>query len=555
MTLLGESLRLLRSRGFHPVAARAPRRAFAGSLLCAKGAVPVKLTIEDWDFLEYPRISLVDRPAFLPAVMPHVDVLGHLCYFAPGAVTLDRYDPATALAQCLDQATAMLDRISADPDYRVGDIQSEFPAHWEYGQFAPPWTVFLGDIHHEATTAGYFILTQGERKHALVTCDADEAARLAQAIGASVKPSQYRCWLLRTQVRPSVPAKMPETVKELFAWLRVWDRSLAAGVQKTLGEKEYLQQAYAAFAVNTPVGWIGFGFDLNKVKRIGYANSPKRFRNYLHNAGGTQRIFRMALREVGSRFVHSRNLSFNDLFNKRVTVVGCGAVGSFVAAALVRLGAGTGKLGKLKLIDPDTLGPENLGRHALGYSALMKSKAGALREELLRQFPHSDIEAHTCSAFHHAQLFGAELIVDATGEESVSELLNGLRLQRGTRTPILHVWVRGNGEAVQALWADAQGGACYRCLLIPNTRVHREERFPLLKTEPLRRTDGCRAYTPYAVSAPMHAAALAIDMVCAWLQGDPSPRFRTRNLESADVFKVKNQDPARMEACPACARP
>lgn len=263
----------------------------------------------------------------------------------------------------------------------------------------------------------------------------------------------------------------------------------------------------------------------------------------------------MALREAGSRFVHSRNLSYQDLYNKRVTVVGCGAIGSFVAAALVRLGGGTGKLGRLKLIDPDDLGPENLGRHVLGYPALMQTKAGALRDELLRQFPHSAIEAHACSVFDHAQLFAAELIVDATGEESVSEYLNGLRLQRGTLTPLLHVWIRGNGESVQALWADAEGGACYRCLLVPDASYHRKERFPLLKTDPLQRTDGCRAYTPYAVSAPMQAAALAADMVCGWLQGDPSPRFRTRSQENADVYRVKNQNLTRMDGCPACARP
>lgn len=554
MTALGESLRLLRSRGFHPVAARAPRRAFAGSLLCAKGTVPVKLIIEDWDFLEYPRISLAERPAFLPALMPHVDVCGHLCYFAPGAVTLDRYAPATALAQCLDQATAMLDRIAADPDYRIDDIQSEFPAHWEYGQLSLPWTVFLGNIYPGATTAGYFIMRQGEHKHALVTCDPDEAHRLAQALGATVTVSRYLCFLLETAVRPRVPVQMPRTAKELFAWLRNWDRVLYAGVQKALAEKDYLQQTYVTFAVKTPVGWIGFGFDLDQLKRIGYANNPKLYRNYLHNAGGAQRLFRMALREVGSRFVHSRNLSYKDLHNKRVTVVGCGAIGSFVAAALVRLGVGTGKFGLLKLIDPENLGPENLGRHVLGYPALMQAKATGLKNELLRQFPHSAIEAHACSALDHAQLFAAELIVDATGEESVSEYLNGLRLQRVTHTPMLHVWIRGNGEAVQALWADAKGGACYRCLLVPDVHVHRKERFDLLKTEPLRRTDGCRAYTPYAVSAPMHAAALAIDMVCAWLQGDPSPRFRTRSQENADVFRVKNQNLTRMAGCPACAR-
>lgn len=555
MTALGESLRLLRSRGFHPVAARAPSRAFAGSLPCTKGPVPVNLAIEDWNFLEYPRISLTERPNFLPALVPHVDVLGNLCYFAPGAVTLDRYDPATALAQCLDQATAMLDRIAADPSYRIDDIQSEFPAHWEYGQLSLPWTVFLGDIHPEATTAGYFVLQQEGRKRALVTSDPDEAHRLAHALGAAVTTSRYQCRLLQTAVRPWVPLQMPRTVKELFAWLQSWDRTLYTSVQRALGEKDYLQQTFATFAVKTPVGWIGFGFDLDQLKRIGYANSPKRYRNYLHNAGGTERLFRMALREVGSRFVHNRNLSYPDLCNKRVTVVGCGAIGSFVAASLVRLGAGTGKLGLLTLIDPDDLGPENLGRHALGYPALMRAKAVALKDELLRQFPHSAIEAHTRSVVGHSKLFAAELIIDATGEESVSEYLNGLRLKRGTHTPLLHVWIRGNGEAVQALWADAQGGACYRCLLIPDARVHRKERFALLKTEPLRRTDGCRAYTPYAVSAPMHAAALATDMVCAWLQGNPSPRFRTRSLENADVFKVKNQNLIRMTNCPACAQP
>ena len=306
--------------------------------------------------------------------------------------------------------------------------------------------------------------------------------------------------------------------------------------------------------MKTPVGWIGFGFNLDCMKRLGYSRTPKKYRNYLHNQGGNQPLFRMVLREVGSHFVHSRNISYRDLHNKRVTVVGCGAIGSFLASSMVRLGAGTGKRGILNLIDPDDMGPENLGHHVLGYPSLLQAKAASLKNELLRQFPHSCIESHVQSAFDYDKLFEAELIIDATGEESVSELLNGLRLQSKTLVPILHVWIRGNGEAVQALWADATGGGCYRCLLIPGTQVHRKERFGLLKTEPLRRTDGCRAYTPYAVSAPMHAAALATDMVCAWLQGDPSPRFRTRSQENADVYKVKNQNLSRMAGCPACGQ-
>ncbi len=552
MTKVGETLRLLKDRGFVPIAARVGQRSFQGQLPCQKGPVRVQITIEDWNFLEYPTIHLEERASFLPTLMPHVDVLGNLCYFAHGSITLDRYDPATAIAQCLNQATALLDRISMDPGYRDTDIQNEFLAHWEYGQTTLPWEVLLGDIAPGEKSTNFFIIKLDSKEHALIATDAYEADRLAKTLGAKEIVRGNRCWLLHSKVLPAVPEKMPKTVKELFIWLAQWDKDLASGLQQLLATPDYLRSKFFFCAVETPIGWLGFGFDLVQPQRQIYKNKPKHYRNYLHNKGGGQLLSRLSINEVGSRFVHSRNLTFPDLHNKRITVVGCGAVGSFVAQSLIRLGAGTGNLGLLKLIDPDILNSGNLGRHVLGYPSLLRQKSIALTEELVRLFPHSRVEAVTSSVVNHKALFAAELIVDATGEETVSEFLNGLRLQRASRVPILHVWVRGNGEAVQALWADLDGSGCYRCLLVPDETYHRKERFRLLKTKPARHQIGCHAATPYAVSAPMHAAALATDMVCAWLQGSPSPRFRTRCVETADLFSVKNQDISKMNGCPAC---
>jgi molybdopterin/thiamine biosynthesis adenylyltransferase len=556
VSTLDDSLRYLRSRGFEPAAARLPARAFSGVLTCSKGPVAVKLTISDWDFLEYPQIALVDPPAFLPPLLPHVDIHGDLCYFAKGSVTLDQYDPVISLAQCLDQATGVLSKIATDPEYRNTDIQDEFPAHWERGQEELPWLVYLGDLEGDAKHAHYFQFRDkaASRARDLVCSDPAEAHRLAQAWGWEVLPLNRKCWLLKTALPPSIPERLPTTVKELFLWLRQWDPQLSQALQAVLGGNGYLHQTYVTFAIDTPVGWIGFGFELNQHFRLGYQRSPKKYRNYLHNAGGSQALFRISLRPIGAEFVHSRNLSYPDLRGKRVTIVGCGAIGSFVATSLVRLGAGTGARGRLRLIDPEDLGPENLGRHSLGYPALLEPKAEGLRDELVRQFPHSRIEALPKSAADVVDLFAAELIVDATGEEAVGEYINGLRLQGKHGAPILHVWIRGNGEAVQALWADKGGDACYRCLVVPDSQAHRRERIKLLKTTPDRRMDGCRAFTPYAVSAPLHAAALATDMVCDWLQGDPSPRFRTRARENADVFEVKNQNLSKMKGCPACGQ-
>jgi hypothetical protein len=78
-----------------------------------------------------------------------------------------------------------------------------------------------------------------------------------------------------------------------------------------------------------------------------------------------------------------------------------------------------------------------------------------------------------------------------------------------------------------------------------------KERIPLLKVPPKTRFIGCQSVTMFPVSAAMSAAALAtID----WLEGDPSPRFRSRGRENADLFRASPQDLSRLKDCPACSR-
>ena len=198
--------------------------------------------------------------------------------------------------------------------------------------------------------------------------------------------------------------------------------------------------------------------------------------------------------------------------------------------------------------------PDNLGRHLLGYSGLFQNKAEALRAELMRQFPVSKIEAVNEDVARFPRLFGSDLVVDATGEEAVSEFLNGIRIERATKVPILHVWIKGNGECVQALWADRSGFGCFGCLRVTDAKVYRKERFPVLPDGALPRRGrvGCHAFTPYAVSSPMAAAALATDVIIDWIKGDPSPRFRTRSVENAHLNQVKNQNIVPLKNCPAC---
>jgi hypothetical protein len=98
---------------------------------------------------------------------------------------------------------------------------------------------------------------------------------------------------------------------------------------------------------------------------------------------------------------------------------------------------------------------------------------------------------------------------------------------------------------------DSRHG-CYRCLRLPRGAHYRQERFPVITREPERRRAGCSDYLPYAVSAPMNAAALGTEFVVDWLKGSPKPRFRIQAREGAETRKQKNQDIERLKDCPAC---
>lgn len=485
---LGKVLRYLKARGFVTTGIRSGRRVFEGNLKSSGGPVSVRLIVKDWDFLEYPTITLMKHPNFLPLLMPHVDSKGGLCYFRRGVVVLDRYDPTQAIAQCLDQATEVLEQIATNPDYRSGDIQDEFLSHWVSGQATLPWQVLKGTIAPNATSANYSLIETGIGRQAIIASDMAEVEAFSKAFGNSAPlRTNCKCWLFNTELRPFVPVAMPSSIKELFAWLQQWDRKIYNGIQRVLErEKDYLVYSFITFAIDTPIGWLGFGFDLDQVTRLSAKRFPKLYKQYLHGKGGTRSLLRLYVTDISPGYVHDRNLSFTNLRNKHITLVGCGAIGSYLAQSLIRLGAGLGR-GSLTLVDPDTLQPENLGRHLLGYPALFKLKAYALRDELLSQFPLAKVESVAKSVVEHRALFSADLVIDATGEESVSELLNGWRIDRKTKTPILHTWIKGNGECVQSLWADHSGFGCYRCLKLTDELHYREDRFRVLNIEPQKR--------------------------------------------------------------------
>ncbi|MER2165809.1 ThiF family adenylyltransferase [Stenotrophomonas sp.] len=548
---LGRVLRSLHQRGFVQLPSRGGVRQFDGVLNCNRGDVRIRLSIEDWDFTRYPVIEILEVPEGAPRLIPHISASGWFCYLADGGVVLDRYAPEGAVAQCLQIATDELNRLLGDPRYREGELQTEFGASWSIGQQPEPLPATLGTVERASVVADAYLMGDEHSKWLLISSDVEEPERLARVMSLPPPRRVQECWVLRSHALPGVGQNgVPTTIGELFSWLKSWDVGLHREFQQRLGREHFKKPGDVMVVIHCPAGWFGFYFELDKTLVLGFGRRPLDLRQQLHTRRRDMRLTRISLSEISPEFIHGRNLSFPSLKDKRIVLIGCGAIGGYLAEGLVRLGAGTGT-GELTLVDPDVLAPGNLGRHALGMNALKQPKVSALASRLDLEFPHARVTPRNRSTRLPADLVG-DLVINATGEEALSEAINFHRLElpEYRRPPTLHVWVTGEGACVQGLWVDEQKYACFRCLRRNDTK--RSKRFDLGLGDDGLRVLGCTAFTPYAVSAPMGAAALALDMVAAWMSGDVSPRFRTRAVEGAELRLPKNTDVRPLPGCPAC---
>ncbi|GLQ87706.1 ThiF family adenylyltransferase [Dyella flagellata] len=548
----GKVFRKLRALGFTSAQSKGATRSFEGTLHCRHGDIPVRLDIIDWTFQTYPTIRLLSRPSFVPSVLPHVDASGELCYFSPGSVVLDRYKPDDALWQCIHQAQIELDRLISDEAYRKQEFHKEFEANWAVGQSPEPSPLLLGEVSVTDGPIDCFQIGTDTEHWMIVSGDRDAVEKLcATRRWPRCDPLGEKCWILKSSNCPSLPTSgLPSTVQEVLAWIKSWDPQVRKTIHDIWGKADYLKHKSMIFLIQTPCGWCGFEVELDLARRKGCLRRPTTYRQYLYGSGGTRSIARTRVFNVSAEYIHHRNLLKTGLQGKRISLVGCGAIGGHLALALAKLGAGLGSHGVLRLIDPDILQSENLGRHLLGLESIFEPKSEALRRHLLGQFPLLNIDAQ--QRRFDASDCACDLIIDATGEEALGEEINYQRLSLPPRSrpQALHVWILGNGECTQAIWCDTKKHACLHCLRQEDAA--RTKRFDPIVTAPEVRVRGCEAFTPYAISAPLTGASLAIDMVTAWLANSLKLRFRTRVVEGANVRPIKSQDVEPLSGCAAC---
>jgi molybdopterin/thiamine biosynthesis adenylyltransferase len=238
------------------------------------------------------------------------------------------------------------------------------------------------------------------------------------------------------------------------------------------------------------------------------------------------------------------------LFEKRVMVAGCGAVGGFAALALARSG-----IGSVILVDPDILRPENVFRHVLGRSALGKGKATALKTEIEGKYPYVKVDGHQCrvedlvsSDEHIPNRFDALLL--AVGNQGIEMWANRWIHEQGLPFPAVFTWLEPYGIGGHALLTRLGQPGCYQCLIAPassDTPLANRAAFARYGQIFARDDLGCGSqYVPYGALDAERTANLAVSLLLDALsgreQGNPIISWKGRVDDfAAHGFKVSGR--------------
>ncbi|MDD2991623.1 MAG: ThiF family adenylyltransferase [Zoogloea sp.] len=505
---------------------------FAGELRLKAKNYPCEIAVSP-GLDEFPRVWLTPVPSGRPELQPHLSANGYLCYLALGSVIFDFFDPIRQTMACLDRAEQVLEDILAGK--MVEDLAEEFPITW-----SRDWCLLDVDKRRSGSLGAYTF----DGKTSIVTDDKARTHAKLEAIGLGLPKVELPAFRVCTKARP-MPLQEgwpPRTVQAFLKWQNTLDPRCGKKVEQRLMEMFRVKVPRVLVLIDSPQVKYGIKVALKR-DPAGTGNKPS-LRELLYRLP----LHRISVCRIDDPYLAERNLpGSKTLAGLKVGLVGCGTIGGYLAEMLAKAGAGTVG-GKLTLVDMGSLEPGNLGRHRLGFSALIKKKAEAMCDELRRVAPGIDAVA-VVGDVKAVNLGPLDLLIDATGEQGLTDWLTW---KYADKVPFLSAWVEGSGLAVRALLKAKPEYACARCVSQPPLRD--QYRVFDVPPEVIMKGYGCEGlYVAFPASASVQAAALAMEMVQAWLDGSDSPSFRTRVLDQSHEVRFKDCSPQRYEGCPACA--
>lgn len=302
---------------------------------------------------------------------PHVEPFGNLClrklrYSMPAG--------ARVLATLADAHVVL----AMDAAAREAELRQEFLAYWSHRkENATLDCLSIVEPVAGARDVAWYRDSRG------VVVFADDESALATWVShrrGEAAPKTFPTTRLHWLAQPLLPAQFPQVGDDL---LTIAGRDAIAphlhpgsSLPVLIGCEIDGSPVFVAVEVQ--------GISAKEAKR-GFRASKPRPAHLVAEGFRMKPVVRRDVERADFAAVHgrSRNPHLETLRDATVAVIGCGALGGFMARSLAQAG-----VGRLILVDPDQLSPANVGRHLLGMDRVTHWKAPALAARLKADFPH-----------------------------------------------------------------------------------------------------------------------------------------------------------------------
>lgn len=411
-----------------------PHSADVSLLLTVDGKFPYSL----------PTVTAFGRK--VPMLGPHVEAEGRLCTFGDDART-DTSDPVGIANEYIVHARQLLSDI-VDGKH-TSDFQDDFNAYWSRHANSDKSVAALLEWRPEPRP----LLSWFGSSQIFVS---DDEARLKlwlenRGVAASelaFEPASY-FWLKKLP-SPNEYPDTPVAVRNLIRaqcpdGLAQFDAMMASESAKKI----------VVFAGSAMPREIGRGAVLLRTKsRRGSSMQMKGFRPGRAPAHLLQLNHQVTrAKTVVLDAAHSRMPGGvgQELRKRKVAILGCGSLGSGVAATLAKSGCQN-----LMLFDGETLGYENIGRHELGAAEVGKNKAEALADKLRRHMPECQLPSFGTDwrevlRNHPDQFADRDLIISLTGDWGSDSALADLGKAGQLRCPVIYGWMERHAAVCHGL--------------------------------------------------------------------------------------------------------
>ena len=150
------------------------------------------------------------------------------------------------------------------------------------------------------------------------------------------------------------------------------------------------------------------------------------------------------------------------LLEKKVLIIGCGSLGSYITWELAKNGAKT-----IKVYDGETLVDENTLRWA--YSGLGVGVNKASHIEMMLHFLHPQVQVlsdvkNIDEKSLKEELSIADMIICTIGSSDTQLRLNRILMESGCKVPVFFAWLEAGGQYSHILSVDYSRPGCFECL-------------------------------------------------------------------------------------------